>query len=61
MATNGTNNRPVKVKLSLCSTKYNDMKMYWGSGGIATRILTSALDGSGLLHNPAALPPVPVG
>jgi hypothetical protein len=34
----------VKVKLSLCFTKYHSMKAY-GSGGIFPHILTSALDG----------------
>jgi hypothetical protein len=29
----------VKVKLSLCLTKHHAMKTYWGSGGIAPRIL----------------------
>jgi hypothetical protein len=29
----------VKVKLSLCLTKHQAMKTYWGSGGIAPRIL----------------------
>jgi hypothetical protein len=29
----------VKVKLSLCLTKHHVMKAYWGSGGIAPRIL----------------------
>jgi hypothetical protein len=29
----------VKVKLPLCLTKHHDMKTYWGSGGIAPRIL----------------------
>jgi hypothetical protein len=29
----------VKVKLSLCLSKYRAMKTYWGSGGIAPRIL----------------------
>jgi hypothetical protein len=29
----------VKVKLSLCLTKHNAMKTYWGSGSIAPRIL----------------------
>jgi hypothetical protein len=29
----------VKVKLSLCLTKHYAMKTYWGSGGIAPRIL----------------------
>jgi hypothetical protein len=37
--------KKVKVKLSLCLTKHHAMKTYWGSGGIAPRILTSALDG----------------
>jgi len=40
------------------------MKTYWGSGGIAPRILD--LGGSGQLHAPAALSPgkeslVPIG
>jgi hypothetical protein len=29
----------VKVKFSLCLTKHHAMKAYWGSGGIAPRIL----------------------
>jgi hypothetical protein len=29
----------VKVKLSVCLTKHHTMKTYWGSGGIAPRIL----------------------
>jgi hypothetical protein len=29
----------VKVKLSLCLTKHHPMKKYWGSGGIAPRII----------------------
>jgi hypothetical protein len=29
----------VKVKLSLCLTKHRAMNAYWGSGGIAPRIL----------------------
>jgi hypothetical protein len=29
----------VEVKLSLCLTKHHAMKAYWGSGGIAPRIL----------------------
>jgi hypothetical protein len=29
----------VKVKLSLCLTNHHAMKTYWGSGGIAARIL----------------------
>jgi hypothetical protein len=29
----------VKVSLSLCLTKHDAMKVYWGSGGIAARIL----------------------
>jgi hypothetical protein len=41
------------------------MKAYWGSGRIAPRVLTSALDG-GELHAPVALSPgkdplVPIG
>jgi len=28
-----------KVELSLCVTKHNAMKTYWGSGGTAPRIL----------------------
>jgi hypothetical protein len=28
-----------KVNLSLCLTKHHAMKTYWGSGGIAPRIL----------------------
>jgi hypothetical protein len=31
--------------LSLYLTKHHAMKTYWGSGGIASRFLTSALDG----------------
>jgi hypothetical protein len=31
----------VKVKLSLCLTKHNAIKTYWGDGGIAPRILDS--------------------
>jgi hypothetical protein len=33
------------MKLSLCLTKNHVMKTYWGSGGIAPRILDLALDG----------------
>jgi hypothetical protein len=29
----------VNVKLSLCLTKHHAMKTYWGSGGIASRII----------------------
>jgi hypothetical protein len=29
----------VKVKLSMCLTKHHAMNTYWGSGGIAPRIL----------------------
>jgi len=47
--------------LSLCLTKHEAKKTYWGSGGIAKRILTSALDVSDQLHATAALPPVPLG
>jgi len=35
----------VKVKSSLCLTKYHVMMTYWGSGGISPRILNPALDG----------------
>jgi len=28
----------IKEKLSLCLTKHNVIKVYWGSGGIAPRI-----------------------
>jgi hypothetical protein len=35
----------VKVKLSLCLTKYHAMKAYWGSGRIAPPFITSVLDG----------------
>jgi hypothetical protein len=35
----------VKSKLSLYLQKNHAIKTYWGSGGIAPRILTSALDG----------------
>jgi len=34
----------VKVKLYLCSTKHRAMKTYWGSGGIAPRILKRRTD-----------------
>jgi hypothetical protein len=46
----------VKVKLSMCFTKYHYVKIYWRSGGIAPRFLTSELDG-GQLYTPAALSP----
>jgi hypothetical protein len=39
LTNNRTNSIKVKVKLSLCLTKHHDMKTYWGSGGIAPRIL----------------------
>jgi hypothetical protein len=29
----------VKVKFSLCLTKHHAMKLYWGNGGVASRIL----------------------
>jgi hypothetical protein len=35
----------LKAKFSLCSTKHQVMKTYWGSGGIAPRILDLGLDG----------------
>jgi hypothetical protein len=34
-----TTTKTTKVKLSLCLTKHHAMKTYWGSGGIAPRIL----------------------
>jgi hypothetical protein len=34
----------VKVKLSLCLTKHHTMKPYWGTGGIAQRILWRWVD-----------------
>jgi hypothetical protein len=34
-----SNEVKVKIKLSLCLTKNHVMKTYWGSGGIASRIL----------------------
>jgi hypothetical protein len=49
MILHGKLNVKVKVKLFLCLTKHHAMKTYWGSGGIAARILTSALDGGELL------------
>jgi hypothetical protein len=33
----------VKVKLSLCLTKHNAMKTYWGSGGIALHVLNHGI------------------
>jgi hypothetical protein len=64
----GNSRLKVKVKLSLCSTKHHAMKVYWGSGGIAPRILwpRHQMEVSGQLHAPAALPPreepmVPIG
>jgi hypothetical protein len=33
------NKRMVKLKLSLCFTKYHAMKMFWWSGCIAPRVL----------------------
>jgi hypothetical protein len=44
------------VKLSLCLTKHYAIKMYGGVGVQIHVILTSALDGNGQLHAPAALP-----
>jgi len=32
------------LKLSLCLTSYHAMNTYWGSGGIALRILNLAID-----------------
>jgi hypothetical protein len=54
----------VKIKLSLfLNKKHYAMK---ANGGIAPPFFTSALDGGGQLHPPAALasgkePPVPIG
>jgi len=47
-----------KVKLSLCLNKHHAMKAYWGSKGIAPRILwpRQLMEVSGQLHLPAALP-----
>jgi hypothetical protein len=60
--------KKVKVKLSLCLTKYHAMKTYWGSGDIAPRILwpRHEMEVSAQLHAPAALTPgkerlVPIG
>jgi hypothetical protein len=56
------------VKLSLCLVKHHAMKVYWGSRGIAPRILQPRnwMEVSGHLHAPAALHPrkeplVPIG
>jgi len=58
------------VKLSLCcfSSEHQVMKPYWGSGGIAPRILNlgTLMEVSGQLHASAALLPgkeslVPIG
>jgi hypothetical protein len=47
----------VKVKLALCLTKHHAMKTYWGSGGIAPRILDLGTRGMcGQLQAPTALP-----
>jgi hypothetical protein len=35
----------VKVKLSLCLSKHRAIKTYWGSAGIAPRILDHGLEG----------------
>jgi hypothetical protein len=47
-----------KIKLSLCLTKHHAMESYWESGGIAPRILISALDeGEWLASRPAGFTP----
>jgi hypothetical protein len=46
----------IKIKINLCITKYYAMKMY---GGVEVQLhasLISALDGSGQLQAPTALP-----
>jgi len=48
----------VKVKLSLCLTKYHAMKMCGKIDTLVREFLTSALYGSSQLHAPAALPPM---
>jgi hypothetical protein len=58
----------VKLKLFLCLTKHHATKAYWGSEGIAARILWPRhwMEVSCQLHDPAALSPgkeplVPIG
>jgi len=46
-----------EVKLSLCLTKHQARKAYWGSGGIAPHIDLGTRWRCGQLHAPAALPP----
>jgi hypothetical protein len=67
-SSSSSSSKDIKVKLSLCLTKHDAMKVYWGSGGIAPSILWSQhyMEVSGQLHAPAALPPgkeplVPIG
>jgi hypothetical protein len=56
-----------KVKLSLCLTKHHAMKTYWGSGGIAPRILDFGtrwrwvVSFTPLPLYPQGKPPVPTG
>jgi len=56
----------VQVKLSVCLTKHQVMKTYWG-GGIALRIIDLGnRRWEGQFHAPVALPPgkqppVPIG
>jgi hypothetical protein len=39
-------------------TEHHAMKVYWGSGGVATRINNGhQMEVSGKLHAPTALPP----
>jgi hypothetical protein len=58
----------VEVKSSLCLTEHHAMKTYWGSGGVASRILWPRhwIEVGGQLHVAAALTPrkeplVPIG
>jgi hypothetical protein len=51
----------VKIKLSLCLTKHDAMKTYWGSGGIVLRILDLGISfTTWSLHPPGKEPQVPV-
>jgi hypothetical protein len=66
--TTTTTTTKVKVKLSLCLTKHHAMTAYWGSEGIAPRMLWPRhwMEVSGQLHALAALSPgketlVPIG
>jgi hypothetical protein len=44
----------LKVKFPLFLAKHQAMKMYWGNGGIAPRVL-NMMAVNGQLHAPAAL------